>query len=177
MSGIVSSAMSHMIWDIATSDLALVTVAAVMVACFLVSHVPVLRDLPSVKPYAIAAGLVAYIALADLSLCVGYRISEGHAKADRLKTELQWREKQLEQQKATADDAERIAREKEAEAEELKGKVSDYEAMLATKPAGACALDDADLDGLRSLSPGRAGKSVRANPPRLRSPRARRAAP
>lgn len=150
MSNIISSAMSHMFWDIATSDLALMIVAAVMVAAFVVSHVPVLRDLPEIKPYAIAAGLIAYIALADLSLCVGYRISQGHAEADRLKTELQWRENQLEQQKATADDAERIAREKEAEAEELKGKVSDYEAKLATQPAGTCAIDDADLDGLRA---------------------------
>lgn len=156
MNGILGAAMSTMFWDVATSDLALTITAIVMVAAFVVSHMPVVRDLPAVKPYAIAAGIVAYLALAWLSLCVGYRISDDHAETARLKTELAWNANQLKQQKATADDAERIAQEKAAEAEELKGKVSDYEKALeaaaAANPQSACALSDDDVARLRALS-------------------------
>lgn len=148
--------MSETFWRIATSDVALAIVAVIMAAAFAISHLPIVRDLPAVKPYAIAAGVIAYLALADLALCIGYRISDEHAETARLKTELAWNKNQLKQQKATADDAERIAQEKAAEAEELKGKVSDYEKALeaaaAANPQSACALSDDDVARLRALS-------------------------
>lgn len=148
--------MSETFWSIATSDVALTIVAVIMAAAFVISHLPVVRDLPAVKPYAIAAGVIAYLALADLALCIGYRIADEQAETARLKTELAWNKGQLKQQKATADDAERIAQEKAAEAEELKGKVSDYEKALeataAANPQSACALSDDDVARLRALS-------------------------
>lgn len=153
---VIQSAMSNMFWDIATSDLVLTIVAAVMVASFVVSHLPIVRDLPAVKPYAIAAGLIAYLALADLAFFGGYRISDERADAARLERDLDWSKNQLAQQKATADDAERIAKEKAAEADELKGKVVDYEKALAqrakTDPGGSCVLSDDDISRLRALA-------------------------
>lgn len=160
--------MGDWFWDIATSAIALGLLAVILAAAFLVSHVPALvqRFMPSLVPYTKAAALVQLIAAAALFFLIGFRISDERAETKQLKTELAWNQNQLEQQKATAEDAERIATEKAAEAETLKAKVDDYEATLAKQPVGACALDDADLGGLRALA--RPGKHQRTNPPRLR---------
>lgn len=162
-------------WHIATSDMALAIVGVIFVAALAVAHLPFVKLLPSVAPYVLLAGLVSYLALADLALCIGYRVSDESAEMHRLKFELAWHQNELEQQKATAEDAERIAKEKSAEADELKARVSDYETTLAKQPIGACALDDADIGGLQSLR--RPGKNHRADPPRLRGLGRFRAAP
>ena len=143
-------------WTIATSDLALAIVGGLFLASLAIAHLPFVRMMPSLEPYVVAAGLVSYLLLADLALCIGHRISDEHAEVERLQNEVNWNSNQLEQQKATADDAERIAREKAGEAEELKGKVADYETALEKASAhasgDACALTDDDIARLRSLS-------------------------
>ncbi len=144
--------MSRLFWELATSDVALAIVAALLVACFVLSRLKVVAFIPQLAPYTVLAGFLVYLLLADLALCIGFRIADERAQLNQLRIELAWRDNELEQQKATAEDADRIAREKAAEAEELKGKVSDYEDRLAALPPGNCALDDADLDGLRAFS-------------------------
>lgn len=124
---------------------------AIFVAALAVAHVPLINRIPQVAPYVLVAGLVAYLALADLALCLGYRIADERAALRQLKIDLAWSKNQLAQQKATAEDKERLAAEKAAEADELKAKVDDYEKTLSSRPVGDCALDDVDLDGLRSL--------------------------
>lgn len=143
--------MTEMFWTVATSTAALSIVAGVMVAAFVVAHFPFIKRIPALAPYVLLAGAVSYLALADLALCIGYRIADEHAETVRLQGDLARSNRQLAEQKATAEDAERIANERAAEADELKGKVADYEARLAILPIGACALDDADVDGLRSF--------------------------
>lgn len=156
-------------WSMATSTTALSIVAVILIAALIVSHLPLMKMIPAAAPYVILAGFVSYMALADLALCVGFRMSDERAETKRLRIDLAFRETELQQQKATAEDAERIAKEKSAEADELKTKVDDYEATLSKQPVGACALDDADIGGLRSLATRRgAGNDRRANPKRLR---------
>lgn len=158
---------TDMFWNVATSTTALAIVGLILLVAMVVAHVPFLSSIPAVAPYVALAGVVAYLALIDLSLCIGFRISDERAENQKLKVELAWHENELEQQKATAEDAERIAKEKSAEADELKARVNDYEATLAKQPVGTCALDDADIGGLQSLRR-RAGQHGRSNPPRLR---------
>lgn len=154
-------------WNVATSTTALLIVGLIFLAAFAFAHVPLISKLiPQVAPYVLLAAVIAYVALAVLSLCIGFRISDERAETRRLKIELAFQKNQLAQQKASAEDAERIAKEKSAEADALKAKVDDYEATLATQPIGACALDDADLDGLRAFRP--AGKHKHSDPARLR---------
>jgi hypothetical protein len=147
--------MSGLFWDIATSDIALAAVGILFVATWVVARTPV-RKIPAIAPYALLAGLVSYLALADLALCVGFRIADERAAVRQLKNDLAWSDNELEQQKATAEDADRIAKEKAAQAQELQQKVSDYEAALeratTANPASACALTDDDIDRLRALS-------------------------
>lgn len=143
--------MSGLFWDLATSDTSLAIVAAILVLSLIVSRVPLVSLIPAIAPYVLLAGLVSYLALGALALCVGYRLSDERAAMRQLKVDLAWRENELEQQKATAEDKERLANEKAAEAEELKGKVDEYEQRLAAQPVGDCGLDDGDLDGLRAL--------------------------
>lgn len=135
-----------------TSNLALAAIGTLLVACVVFSRLPILSHLPQTAPYTALAGFLVYVLLADLALCIGFRIADERAETVRLKFELTWKQNELDQQKQTAADADRIAKEKAAEADELKGKVADYEERLAQQPAGACALDDADLDGLRNFS-------------------------
>ncbi|MFT4115411.1 hypothetical protein [Bradyrhizobium sp.] len=161
--------MSGLFWDLATSDVALAIVATILVASFVVSRLPFVSMIPAVAPYVALAGFVTYLALAGLMLCVGYRLSDERAAMRQIKVELAWRENELEQQKATAEDKERLANEKAAEAEELKGKVDEYEQRLATQPVGDCGLDDGDLAGLRALR-GRAKHPDGRHSPRLRGP-------
>lgn len=143
--------MTELFWTIATSTSALSIVAAIMVAAFVVARFPFIARIPALAPYVLLAGVIYHLALADLALCIGYSIADEHAETVRLQGDLARSNRQLAEQKATAEDAERIANEKAAEADELKGKVTDYEARLATMPVGSCALDDADVDGLRSF--------------------------
>jgi hypothetical protein len=161
--------MSGLFWDLATSDTSLMIIAAVMVAALVVSRVPLVRMIPAIAPYVLLAGLVSYLALGALALCIGYRLSDERAAMRQLKVDLAWKDDELEQQKATAEDKERLANEKQAEADELKGKVDDYEQRLAAQPIGECGLDDGDLDGLRALR-GRAKQPDSRHSPRLRVP-------
>lgn len=160
--------MADLFWNVATSTPVLTSLAAIFVAAFLVAHVPVIveRLLPAIEPYDRAALAIQIAAAASLFFLIGFRAADERAETRSLKNDLAWHENELEQQKATAEDAERIAREKAAEAEALKAKVEDYEATLAKQPVGTCALDDTDIGGLRSLR--RAGQNQSANPARLR---------
>lgn len=169
--------MGDFFWDTATSYPVLGALAALAIATFLVAHVPAIAErlFPAIVPYTRAAALVQVLAASLLFFLIGFRIADERAETKQLKNELAWSDNQLQQQKATAEDAERIAGEKAAEAESLKAKVEDYEATLAKQPVGTCALDDVDLDGLRSFRP--PGKHQRSNPPRLRGPGRIRAAP
>lgn len=145
--------LSHLFWNVATSNVALGILGAVVAASFLIAHVPLVgRLIPAVESYVVAARLVSIATAAALCFLIGFRVSDERATLAKLKGELAWKENELDQQRASAEDAERIAKEKAAEADELKTKVDDYEATLAKQPVGSCALDDADLDGLRAFS-------------------------
>jgi hypothetical protein len=153
--------MSNLFWDFATSPASLGVIAAIFAAAFVVSHIPRLVTWfwPQAKAYAKAAALVQTLAAAALCFLIGFRVSDQRAELVRLQIDYRWSENQLEQQKASADDAERIAKEKAAEADELKGKVADYEAELQARskadPGSVCALSDDDIGRLRALARGR----------------------
>jgi hypothetical protein len=163
-------------WHVATSNLQLLLIAAVAIAALVVGHVPFGKYAPVIGPYVVLAQFVAYPTLMLMAFLVGVRISDERAETRRLKNELAWSDMQLQQQKATAEDKERLANEKAAEADQLKAKVDDYEKTLATRPVGDCALDAGDLDGLRNLRR-RAGVNRRPNPARLRGSGGTSAAP
>lgn len=140
-----------MFWNAATSYLALGIIGAIALAALVVGHVPFGKYAPVIGPYVVLAQFVAYPALMLLAFLIGVRISDERAETRQLKFDLKWSQMQLQEQKAAAEDKEKLANEKAAEADELKAKVDDYEATLANKPAGDCALDDGDLGGLQSL--------------------------
>lgn len=145
--------MTGLFWNFATSNIALTILGAIVAASFLVAHVPFVgRLIPAVAPYVVAARLVSIATAAAFCFLIGFRVSDERAALAQLKFQLAWKESELAQQKATAEDAERIAKEKAVEADELKIKVDDYEAALSKQPVGTCALDDADINGLRAFS-------------------------
>ena len=144
--------LSDLIWDIATSNLVLAIIALALLAAFAIAHLPFGRWIPVVAPYVVAATLAAHVLFGLLAFLVGFRISDDREEAKRLKGELAWSENQLKQQKASADDKARLARQAEERAAAADQKVTDYETALAKLPAGNCSLDDADIRGLLGIS-------------------------
>jgi hypothetical protein len=145
--------MADLFWNVATSTTVLVLLAAIAVAAFLVAHVPALveRLVPQLLPYVVAAGLVQLIAASLLMFLIGFRISDERALTKQLKNDLAFSELQVEQQKATADDAERLKAEAEANANEAKGKLDDYRKKYGDRPETVCAFTADDLERLRAL--------------------------
>lgn len=148
--------LADLFWRFATSDIAIaivgaVAVAAIAVAAIVVSHVPLIRWIPTIDHWMKLATAIGYVALLLLGLQVGHRLSDERAETRRLQGELQWSKNQLEQQEASARHAEQLARDAAAEAAQLQEKVTSYEEALAKIPAGACALDDTDIERLRGI--------------------------
>lgn len=165
------------LWNLATSSLVLGALAVLTLVAFVVAHVPALvtRLVPGSAPYTVLAHLVQLIAFALLMFLLGFRVADEREHTRRLQSELAWQHNELEQQKASAEDAARLRDQKTAEAEALQTRVENYEAQLAMQPIGTCALDDADITGLRAL--GGAGKNLDRDPARLRGLGRNRAAP
>ena len=139
-------------WKIATSDLVLTVVGVIALAAIVVSHVPLIRWIPTIDHWMKLASAVGYVALSLFFLFVGFRLSDERAETARLKTELDWSRNQLEQQEAQAQDAERLKGEAEARAAAIKGELDDYRKTYAGRPDGVCAFTADDIERLRSLT-------------------------
>lgn len=144
--------LADLFWTIATSNVVILALGIIALAAVLVTHLPLVRFIPTIDDYLRIAGLIGYVALSLFFLFVGHRLADERTETRRLQTELRWSESQLEQQKATADEAARLKDEAEKAAGALQQKVDTYEAELAKRPAGDCALDADDLRRLRDLS-------------------------
>lgn len=139
-------------WSVATSNLVLAIVGVVALAAIIVSHMPLIRWIPTIDHWMKLATAVGYVALFLLGLLIGHRLSDERAETKRLRGELEWSRNQLEQQEATAKDAERLKAEAEANAREAQGKLDEFRSRYAERPAAACAFTADDLKRLRSLT-------------------------
>ena len=148
---------TELFWDAATSTISLGIFAAIAALAFLVAHVPAIieRVFPSLEPFTRAAALIHIVAAAALMLFIGYRIADERAETRRLKNDLAWHEQQLEQEKATAEDAERLKQEADARAAQAKGELDEFRNKYGDDPAKACAFTPDDLERLRRLAPRR----------------------
>lgn len=144
---------TDLFWNVATSTPVLLLLAAIAAAAFLVAHVPALitRFVPSLVAYTMAAALVLSITAALLMFLIGFRISDERALTRQLKNDLAFSEMQVEQQKATADDAERLKAQAETQANEAKEKLDDYRKKYGDRPEAVCAFTADDLERLRAL--------------------------
>ncbi|MFZ5692465.1 MAG: hypothetical protein ACOY5F_14545 [Pseudomonadota bacterium] len=145
--------MSWLLWAIATSDLALMIGVIVLVAALVVGFAPLLDRLPVIAPYVPLARLVAFAMLFLLGLSVGHRLADESAALAQARTDLAFKDLELDAQRQSAEIAAKLRADAEAKAGEADKKVSDYEARLAKRPANdACALDDGDVDWLRRIA-------------------------
>ncbi len=146
-----SETLADMFWSVATSNVVLMVIGVVVVACIIVTHVPLIRWIPTIDDYLKFAAGVGYVAAALLFLLIGFRMSEERTEAKQLRTELNWSRNQLEQQEEQAKDAERLKEEAEARAAAIKGELDDYRKSYAGRPDGKCTFSDDDLVRLRQL--------------------------
>lgn len=161
--------MTDLFWNAATSTPALGLIGLVLVAAFVIAHVPFVEKVwPEAYAYSKAAALVQLIAAAALFFLLGFRIADEREETRRLKNDLAFKEMQIEDAEATAKDAEKLKQEADAKAAEAKGMLDDFRAKYGDDPAAACAFTPDDLERLRNLRRADPGQSGRPSLPRLR---------
>ncbi|MGY4288907.1 hypothetical protein ACVWXO_008127 [Bradyrhizobium sp. LM2.7] len=161
--------MTELFWDAATSAPALCAIGLVLLAAFVVAHVPLVERIwPQAYAYTKAAALIQVLAAALLFFLLGFRVSDDRAEARQLKNELAWREMELENQKATAEAAERLKQQAEAAADEAREKLNEFRTKYGDDPASLCAFTPDDLERLRQLG-GAAGGNGPSALARLRA--------
>ncbi|UPK31811.1 hypothetical protein IVB18_26130 [Bradyrhizobium sp. 186] len=145
--------MTWLLWAIATSDLTLMALGLVLVAALVIGFAPLLDRFPVIGAYVPLARLVALLLLFVIGLCVGHRLADESAALAQARTDLAFKDLELDAQKRSADVAAKLRADAEAKAGEADKKVSDYEAELAKRPENdACALDGGDVDRLRGIA-------------------------
>jgi hypothetical protein len=143
---------TDLFWTIATSDVVIYALGLVALAALIVTHVPLIRWIPTIDDYLRLAAAVGYLALFLFGLFLGARIADERAENQRLKGELQWSDNQLEQQKATAEEKARLLDEAEARATEANNKVQSYVDTLSKLPADDCVITADDRRRLLDIA-------------------------
>lgn len=145
--------MGDLFWDIATSWFVLGGLVLIVAVAFVVAHVPAfaVRIYPPIAAYSKAAALVQVIAASLLFFLIGFRVSDERAEIGQLRNDLAFTERQIENAKATARDAERLKAEAEAKADEAKGQLDDFRAHIKTDPPVDCSWTDDEFGRLRNL--------------------------
>lgn len=146
-----AEALADLFWSFATSGPVLAALALLVLACVVVTHVPLVRWLPSIDDWMKLASFIGYLAFAALFLLIGFRLSDERTEAKALRTELNWSRNQLEQQEATARDAERLKSEAETAAAEARGKLDEFRKTYSERPQAACVFTADDIRRLRQL--------------------------
>jgi len=138
-------------WDVATSHPVLLLLGAVAVAAFVVGHFPVIGRIPMLAPYVVLARFVSVLVAALLMFLIGFRVADNRAERAQMQFDLNWQRLQLEQQEASAKDAERLKDEARDEARKVKGEFDDYRTKFGDRPDAVCAFSPDDLERLRKL--------------------------
>ena len=145
--------MSDFIWSLATSYLVLSIIGIILLAALIVGYFPLAKYLPVIGPYVEAAKLIAFLLFGLMSFLVATRLSDERAEVKRLKTDLAFTQLQLNTQKQTAEQAQKLREQAEHQAAEANQKVTDYEDRLAKSPSGCgCSFDDDDVNSLRGIA-------------------------
>lgn len=131
---------------IVTSTPVLIGLPVLAVAARVLAFLHLIPD-----PYRALARPAAAVAVLLAAFLFGHRMADERAEMTRTRTDLAFAQAQLENQKATAEQASRLKAAAEARASELETKVADYETKLSVAPAGACTLDDDDARRLRDI--------------------------
>lgn len=144
--------MGDLFWDLATSMPVFGALAALALAAFVVAHVPFVRALPAVAPYAVAAGLVQVVAVALLCFLVGFRVSDERAEAKSLRTQLAAKQVDIEAANDAAGKADAAHAELARQTEQDQQRIEDYEERLKRRAPGkgdcGCVLVPDDFDGV-----------------------------
>ena len=100
--------MSDFIWSLATSYLVLSIIGIILLAALIVGYFPLAKYLPVIGPYVEAAKLIAFLLFGLMSFLVATRLSDERAEVKRLKTDLAFTQLQLNTQKQTAEQAQKL---------------------------------------------------------------------
>lgn len=145
--------LSDLFWDAATSSVVLGVLVLIGVVAFVVAHVPAFaaRIYPPIAAYSRAAALVQVLAWALLCFLIGFRIADERMATRQLKSDLAFKEMQIDQAEETAKNAERLKAEADAKAKEAMGQLDDYRKRFGANPDAVCAFSPDDLERLRNL--------------------------
>lgn len=132
---------AEVFWQIATSPLVLVVIAAIVVASFAVAHLPFVAIVfPKAAAFTKAASLVTIIGFAALLYLLGVKSERTRAELERVRSDLAFKEFQLGNQVRAAADAADLKADADAQAQDARSKLSVYQAKFGSDPsAAACA--------------------------------------
>jgi uncharacterized integral membrane protein len=141
--------MGDLFWDVATSGAVLLAIGAIAIAAFVVAHVPFIRAIPAVAPYAVTASLVQVVAAALLMFLVGFRIADERQEAKTLRNELAAKQEDIEAANDAAKRADAARALLAKQSEQDQERIADYEERLRRRtPNAACTLGPDDFDGV-----------------------------
>lgn len=149
----VNNFSAEVFWQIATSPLVLVVIAAIVVVSFAVAHLPfVAMVFPKAAAFTRAASLVTIIGFATLLYLIGVKSERTRAELERVRSDLAFKEFQLGNQVRAAADAADLKADADAEAQEARSKLSVYQAKFGIDPnAAGCAPRAGVIDWVHDL--------------------------
>ncbi|MDI2072446.1 hypothetical protein ABIF68_006149 [Bradyrhizobium japonicum] len=146
--------LGDLLWQIAASDVVILTLAALVFVCMIVGHFPIISKLPAVAPYASVAAVLVYVFLSAQAFLVGYRFADGRAEAKALREAVAVRDDLLARQRSSLnlalDAAETAVKQRDEaaqRAQDAQDEIDDYEERLKARPNAACLLTPDDFTG------------------------------
>jgi hypothetical protein len=144
--------LGDLFWQVATSHYVIIALAALVVVCWVIGHLPFVSKLPTFAPYAILAQNLCIVFLALQAFCVGFRVADGRAEIKRLKDTVAVAATVIKSQTASLntmlDANEKMQTQRDEAAHRAmtaQEKIDDYEQRIARDPNGACRLTADDL--------------------------------
>ena len=146
--------LGDLLWQIAASDVVILTLAALVFVCMIVGHFPIISKISFIAPYASAAAALVYVFLSAQAFLVGYRFADGRAEAKVLREAISVRDGVIAGQRKSLDmvfDAAETAVKQRDEAaqraQEAQDQIDEYEKRLKGRPNAACLLTPDDFAG------------------------------
>ncbi|UEM09230.1 hypothetical protein J4G43_031370 [Bradyrhizobium barranii subsp. barranii] len=149
--------LGDLLWQIAASDVVIITLAALVFVCMIVGHFPIISKLSFIAPYASVAAALVYVFLSAQAFLVGYRFADGRVEAKVLREAISVRDGVITGQRESLDmvfDAAETAVKQRDEAaqraQEAQDQIDEYEKRLKGRPNAACLLTPDDFaDGVQ----------------------------
>ncbi|WP_316227757.1 hypothetical protein [Bradyrhizobium sp. SZCCHNR3015] len=143
-----------LLWQIATSDGALLLFAGLIVITMLVGHFPVLSKLSALQQYVVPAKFAVYVFVFLFAFLLGFRTADRRVEAKALRNEIAQKDDviaakdfDLNLALEAAEAAQKQRDEAAQRAKDAQDEIDDYAQRLKARPNASCLLTPDDFPG------------------------------